>query len=436
MQIQVQIAATTETWRLGRGDELALWLERRPWQGGEICSARSFALGRAAALDPVVRKLSQLLHAADEGYVSPKVFLPVILEGTSLPELLSASIFGAPRDLNNLELKRLLMDRLERSPQIFLLADAFALAPAITDLLASLNNTGSAYPLIVLDFRTGSRRGSHEEFELYPAMPAHAVLRDPRADPETLWQRYLHSRGAWESGGSIAFAERLGMAWSSVPTFDDNAVETASQEVANQQWLALPESVRKESAEYGGLMASAASARQVSRLVFDLLAAGVLWYPPGHGSYTPAAWAVRGRAPSASSLSPVDRAALVNAPLVAELLSGCFHLEALERARLPEPLSAHMSSDASEMHQSFLRREPRSQAVFYPDTYLYRATPENFESFGSCIGLIPRDEQSDARKRLLALRNALCHGHFAGWYAVKTFSSVQERLLADRISPL
>jgi hypothetical protein len=225
-------------------------------------------------------------------------------------------------------------------------------------------------------------------------------------------------------------AERLGGAWSSLQPFDEEGVEDSCQRMASERVQRVPEAIRRC---YGALAQSWSSMDAMSGADMHLLRREVLlWQQTGHPAPIPVAWTVRGLRAPGGCLHAMERAALVNAPLAAEILRWVFQLEAQERARNPEAGDGNYTEDTLEQHDAFLARRPRSAAALYPRAYPFQPSVAWFESFGShCTRYLTRPG-GDRRSRLLSLRNALCHGHFAGWSAIQKVLDVASESVFSR----
>jgi hypothetical protein len=416
MQLDVEIGAITQRWSLGPDDDLDRWLLRCPWQSGEVSRARTLALASAQDFERIAREIRRMIYAADDAVYAPLVLVQPQSGGDSLAAIASACLFGEPRQLSGLHLRRLVLDRLARAPHIFLLVGEIDLTEQLRDFIEALNREGSFYPLLLLYFQPGARPAMYD-YVLTPARFGSLVLRAHDLDLNSTWQRYLHSRASWESGGDLALAERLGSAWSSLQAFDEEGVEDSCQRVALERVRRVPEALRLC---YGSVAQSRSSLVATSATDLKLLMQqGLLWQQPGHPAPIPAAWAVRGLRAPGLSLHAVERAALVNAPLASEILGWVFQFEAQERARNPEAGDGDYTEDSLEQHDAFLARRPRSAAALYPRAYPFQPSVAWFESFGShCTRHLARPGGL-RRSRLLSLRNGLCHGHFVGWSAIQ-----------------
>jgi hypothetical protein len=134
---------------------------------------------------------------------APQVLVQPQSGGDSLAAMTSACLFGEPRQLSGLQLRRLILDRLVRAPHIFLLVGEFDLTDQLRDFIDALNREGSSYPLLLLYFQAAARIVTCD-YALTPASFKRLVLRAQDLDLNSTWQRYLHSRASWESGGDLA----------------------------------------------------------------------------------------------------------------------------------------------------------------------------------------------------------------------------------------
>jgi hypothetical protein len=127
------------------------------------------------------------------------------------------------------------------------------------------------------------------------------------------------------------------------------------------------------------------------------------------------------------------RGCRVCAPLAKELLSRCFDLEARERVLcLAERGSAGLPDEIRERYENFIRGEERSEYLFYPrGCPAAPADPWDFATYGELLYILKPVRKHDLHQiDLRNLRNALAHGHYAGWHAVTMLRRIEQQ--ADR----
>lgn len=432
MRLDVEIGSTTQSWTLGSDDSLDAWLRRCPWRGGEVSQLRTLRLASRDEASPIASEIRGLIYAADSGVYLPQVFLHVASPEEGMIALLSACIFGEPRSLDRLKLKRLLFDRLEQAPQIFLLheaGDQTLLLEELRGLLEEINRQGSVYPLLLMVFGESRSLAQRPDcFDTRPAMPSSRVLSPYEFDPHALWGRYLHLRAAWESGGDLHQAWIYGSAWKMIQPFDDGAVETSCSSIATRRWSAIDVRIRSKLEQYLAQSCLPARSDGYGDQVVDLLEAGLLWQTQSHCRPTPTAWVARATAGLPLRNSVLQRAALVVSPLVAELVTWCFQLEALERARYRDTSSEDVEEETKDLYAKFVERKTQPPASMYPQNYPLSLATFDFESLGAFFNRFTKNRRTRSRKLLLDVRNALCHGHNAGWKTIEDLLLIRAEL--------
>lgn len=432
MQLDVEIGTTVQSWRLGTDDSLDVWLRRCPWRSGEFSQMRILSLASQNEADRISMEIRRLVYAADEGVYSPKVLISGSDRAAGLIGMLTACIFGEPRSIDRFSLKRLIVDRLKQAPHVFqLIGHSYSgeLLEEMQALLEDVNREDNLYPLIVLILSKGIQLIRRPDcFNTAPAMPVGRVLNPRNLEPGALWGSYMHSRAAWECGGDIRLAQIYGSAWKRIPQYDDAALEASCSLLAAERWREISANRKAQWQQYLIGSFRLLEVRGYGETVGELVEEGLLWPAPGQCRLMPTAWAVRATAEHRVGSGALRRAALVNSVLVAEVLSWCFQLEALEREQYDEACDWSGVDESKMLHASFVAKESSSAAFLYPENYPLSLTFKEFETFGGFCRRLGTNSRADARRKLLRLRNALCHGHYAGWKTIEAILLIQARL--------
>ena len=259
-------------------------------------------------------------------------------------------------------------------------------------------------------------------------MPLAHVLSSSTLDIANLWGKYLHSRAAWECGGDIHLAHTYGSTWSTIPRFDDDALEKSCALLAKRCWSEVSPAARAEFERYLADADLPFQQNADEQRTNSLVEEGLLWKSPNQFHLIPTAWAVRATATCRAGNGRLQRAALVNSVLVSEALACCFQLEMLERARYDEGSEVSDCAEANENFANFSVGRKNSAASLYPKDYPFQLLPRDFEPFGWYCNRLGMEKRTVLRKRLLSLRNGLCHGHFAGWRTIYDLVTIHAQM--------
>jgi hypothetical protein len=128
------------------------------------------------------------------------------------------------------------------------------------------------------------------------------------------------------------------------------------------------------------------------------------------------------------------RSELTCAPLAREVLGRCLALEARERAKLARQIGAlPPPPEAFTRLESFQRPEAKGDGLLYPQAS--PARPREAWAFAEFGAFVETAERAGASRRqvselhaLRLLRNALAHGHYTGWYAVRRLVEIERHL--------
>jgi hypothetical protein len=350
-------------------------------------------------------------------------------------EMLTTCVNGEARPLDYFSLKRLILSRLDQAPHIFQLTDSSGGSAGLLDELGpfveDINREQSVFPLIVLVLSENAQLILRSDsFDTCPSMPTGSILDARELDPDALWGRYLHSRAAWECAGDLAQVRMYGLAWKELRPRDEQALEISCFAMATERWECVGESTKTELNGFLKDSSHPSKREEQSERLSRLIGGGVLWQAPGHSQPMPTAWVVRATAKSIVGNGILQRAALVNIYLVAEVLAWCFQLEALEKERYLDGSGLGEDLETKDQYDNFVNKNPNSAAHFYPESYPLELTSRDFEAFGKFCNRFSKNPRTSPRKRLLNIRNALCHGHYAGWRVIEDLLLVQAQLTA------
>lgn len=219
-----------------------------------------------------------------------------------------------------------------------------------------------------------------------------------------------------------------GSAWNEIKPFDDDAVEESCSLLAKRRWSEVTHARQEEFQQYFANSQSVLPRAREDERSLGLIEDGLLWQPPDQCHMMPTVWAVRATGGARVGNGRLQRAALVNSILVSEVLTWCFQLEAMERARYDDAHDASECAEAHEHFRGFVGGKTYSAAKMYPKEYPFQLLLKDFEPFGWFCNRLGMERRTVFRKRLLSLRNSLCHGHFVGWSAIYDLVTIQAEL--------
>lgn len=242
----------------------------------------------------------------------------------------------------------------------------------------------------------------------------------------SMWQAYLHQRACWDAGGSLHRADTLSQRLALATPFDDNQVEALLQDYACETME------RSGSTEL--LVRYLKGSLDVGRVTDELKAQHLLWRPPRVHGLCIVPWAARALLAQGLAEHHVWtlRHSLVCAPLAAEILSSCMHVEAQIRTELHGRGEMRPPSEETQrFYDAFA--DGSSETTVYPPAHPSRPDQAQdvwaFCSFGETLNLGPpmNRESLAAYRKIKDLRNSVAHGHYVCWAHVKQAAKVIRR---------
>ena len=428
MDFPVVLAGHRTLWTFKGSHQLGSWLESQPWlKGGGVIQ---LAIGADGDVDLIVDSIRRGVRAADDAGHHPTV-VPISIEGTLL-KAMSAHMCGSEHAD-----ERQLIEECSYGHKLIV-----AVAPDTHGAVAreavafsdrarkSIPDFGSAFVVVVnadsaddgaLDFTSGA--------------PADHVLYHLDDTQDRLFHAYLHTRIGWEAAGSIARSRCLEASVATARVGDDEAVEKAFNDFSLTSFEDIPITLQQELGELLSALGRNAAAT-AKRLGSRLRDGRILWSPFGRDRFRFAPWVSRALLLRGSSTDNalLLRNQMICAPLVRELLGRCLELEARERAKLSSDLGGTAPpTEAIGRLSAFARGDVQGDGSLYPKCS--PARPQDawaFAEFGTYVDAV---ERTGASRRhigelhiLRQLRNALAHGHYAGWAALRRLVDVERRL--------
>lgn len=417
MALELRLGGVPRRWHLRGDDELDAWSQGRPWLGGgatvSVCTAHDRG--------PIVEHLRRSIWSWDLG-VSEVRIVELPSEAPSFAAAV-ADWLGV-RAPDGMALASALGEELSIRPAAFLAIAAdpaaasrtFEAAEELRDWVAKLDYPRAPTTVVLHPGPIGLVRGSIRADLGWPVGLVDAVLA---ASTEVeRWRGYLHLRIACEVGGHLDDAlacDGLGVAQLAVG--DDAGCEAALNHHATRRFASLPAGEQAVWRAWGeastGPSAFAAPVRTVDGV------AG----PWGHRT-TPAPWMARAllQGKASTAVARLLRTEILCQPLVDKLLNLCFALESVQRGRLGGTRSDSPDDAAIDQY----RRYQSNSESFTRDLYPlgHPGLPHDAWDFAS-LGAIQRATGADLSLGLL--RNALAHGHHAGWRAIEHMRNLWSR---------
>ena len=294
---------------------------------------------------------------------------------------------------------------------------------------------GVAFTLLFLDFPENPLTGG-PDFDLTVGSPATGIGDLLGGDEASLWRYYVHCRLAWESAGDLSRA----LSWNErgfadISKGDDNSLECLLNKVSESAYSSLSVEVMKTFACYLSGLASnkTKSGTKHRELRGRLNNAGLLWRPLREVRLRPTPWAARAFLRRSEDLEnkrqihPLLRGCLVCAPLAREIVGRCFDLEARVRS-VHGTLGGRgqMSEQCRTLWDRFQREDPNSEVRYYPkECPAWPCDESELASFGEFLNSIKPLFYEEHHFVLLALRNALAHGHYLSWRVVQELRHIE-----------
>lgn len=443
MQIEVTLAGHTAHWRFRGSTALESWIGTCPWQkdgGVRVCRVTA-----ADFLPQFTAGVHRMIQAHDGGRSSLRVYPVGCLKGpangASLEELLLNRLQSDERQS---EYRRLsAAARLcEGRETVFVVETASgsttAWKQAADEFLDRIEKAGGTRrPTIVLLAISTEPDGLPDDLTV--GMPADSILLCEDGNKKGLWQRYVHLRLAWESGGNLVRAKTWDEKYAvgKLPIGSDDLLEHVLNEAAREQFHNTLPTPRARILEFAANSGDEIKIQEIlDKNMRDLIGDGLIWHCPGNALLSPTPWTARSLLLQGST-GPARfllRNCLICAPLARDILAACFELEAQERtlccASLPPDDSVSEKTQID--FESFMAGDSDSVAPHYPKDS--PARPDSiwcFASFGEILQHAKRPGDSYRHRRrhdLRQLRNTLSHGHYVCWQAVQTLYRLRSEL--------
>jgi hypothetical protein len=374
--------------------------------------------------------LRRTVRAADEAGYQP-IVLPVTV-GDRLVAALHAELCGG----SDVDERRVVDECSFTHRLVVALTDSGGVVAAEARAFSDrARKTSPDFATAFVVMVTGGDAAEVEEFDFTSGAPDDQVLRLLDDTRERLFRGYLHARVAWESAGSINRARRLERVIEAVRVGDDDALEVGLNEFARQVYREVGDEARRKLGDFLAAITRGASV-DARRIAPELGSVGLLWSPFGRDRWRVVPWV--GRAvllqDPATESSLLLRSQMTCAPLAREILGRCLELEARERAKLARQIGGSQPPrEAVVRLASFQAQEGYGDAALYPR--FSPARPRDAWAFAEFGAFVETAERSGASPRhvrelhaLRLLRNALAHGHYAGWAALRKLIEIEGRL--------
>lgn len=430
MNVAVSLARHSSQWRFRGSPGLENWLARRPW--AEAGGVRTLLLDSEVSAAAVLEGVRRAVLAAD-GASSGVLVLPMVAGAedsfwATLQRELELPVVSDDRSG-----KQAVAQYLQGRPPSVLLCAPSSVHPAsawhetAVRLCDGLAKEALPSALTVVFLAHGSSWSSHPFDDFTQGEPVEPVLGLHTEAAQLLWPRYVHTRVAWESGGRPTVAARIDDALGSVAPANDSALERGLGDAAQTLWSEVVGDARQLLFDW---LEAGALSQDARRSV--LLHTGLIWQPSIGAHPQPTPWVARALLLTEKRSAPqraLLRGGLVCQPLSLELLGRCFALELRLRARAGALVNRKPPQEAQDYFANFQNLQQSFTRLLYPGGT--PALPEDawgFASLGQLLHALNVPHHSEV-KELGELRNALAHGHYAGWAAVQSMRNVEARLM-------
>lgn len=427
MNLRVHLAGHWAWWRFQQSGRLDEWLSSEPWRReGDVVVLR---IPGRKLFERIAEALGRAARSSDtHGDVEVRV-LPAIGDTRSLEQRLRFLL-----DLSDAATSRDFCEHLARfmtRPTIFV---AFVDGPSsagladdearrLRDRLAFVRE-GSAATFVLMDVAEAPLTG--DVIRLTIGRPLDSALHLEDSTEERSWRAYVHTRLAWEVAGDVGTAfDWNESGFSDLTPGDDDCLERLLNERAKSMFDSLDSSLAEQLSDaLGQPRPNLANAPWNERFC---------WNPSGEDWRRPAPWLARAlllRCRNHCGRSLL-RSCLVCSPLAREILDRCMVLEARERARSGSQTQSPDADSQSRKNWDEFQRNARVESSLYPKCCPARPQePVELAAFGEFIQLTkpPNRSEYDPRYDLLHLRNAIAHGHYVNWQALRLLWQIEEKL--------
>ena len=429
MIVPVTLAGYTGRWRFRDAHLFSAWMASRPWDEGGT---------RVALVHLPTRRCEQVIidgvmQEARAYEPDPARLRAEVLEvGASFEEALLLAL-EAPRARTQAEQLRIVGRILGTAYWVITVRagdDALAVRDEAQGFLENCSKVGEHPTACVVVLHDGALVPDARDFSV--GSLADGVLQEAERGADRLWRAFVASRMAWEAAGDLGVAQEFDHLLGGVALGAEALLEQALNRWAASRVAALsPELVRTTVSFL--LKTAAASRGGLARLDADLRGEGVLWRPVGEQRSRPAPWLARGLLHSIPTHEArhVLRAAMVNGPLANEILRRCFDLESAlvaslwaEHRGLEDKLA-----DAQELLRRFNEGRLQECRLYPTECPAIPRDAWSFASLGEVLKVAPGlAGRGSPAERLQRLRNAMAHGHYVSWRAVKDVLDIEEEL--------
>lgn len=417
--LDVTLAGARATWHYPNAAGLRDWLGARPWLNeGGMCHVHA----GAELIGDFIDALTRLAFAA---HAEPRALSVQVLhcgQEIASPRAAIARAIGVADRATISQIVEVARVDLHHHPRVLVLLESAPVAGSqwdeVTALVEAVLKRGGDVPLAVVLCDSSRRVSVAPSFVFDIGYPSLSVMSEGgHLDAQLSWQRYLHLRAWWDSGGQLGIARSTAESLAQVAFGDDDEVERVLQLAARgiASNIEAINDARHFLGEPGGQRRAALEGRLRSQ--------GLLWRPPAQTQWTlvpAAARALLGSGNAAGASMPRLRAALTCNPIASELLGSCLALECRIRERhwgreWDGQWEAY--SEARDQHRQFLQGQ--REFVRYPADH--PAAPDGsspdtalFATLGEILANSKLPKLS-VEHEVRLLRNSLAHGHYVTW---------------------
>jgi len=414
MPVELALAGVTWPWSLRADRELDGFARRRPW----LSQGASLSLSTPADPANTVDMVRRAVYEWDRAQSEVRVVVIDIASGDELPGVLGRWL-GVEFSAQS-ELARALGRDLDHRATVFIIGVHCAAAASrcldhaeeLREWVLKLDHLRGPSFVVLHRGPGGIARGSSSADFGWPVGLASHLLSVEMAE---VWPLYIHLRIAWETAGCLDDATECSALFPRLSCGDDEGVENTLNNFAHARFSRLPSAVRDEARRLGGAVFRRSTTGE----------ARITLGPVGYRT-TAAPWVAR-----ALLLHGVDvplqrslRGELVCKPLVQCLLSACSELEARLRGHLG---GFRLDTPDENACAAFIRYSDGKMRSLERELYpaCHPSPPRDSWDFAS-LGALLRAVRGNVPE-LLSVRNALAHGHYAGWSALLSVRTLGER---------
>jgi hypothetical protein len=245
MLINVEASGTSVEWEFTDSGPFSAWMNGRPWRcGGDV---RLLRLPDLATLPAYCHSIERLAYSVELGDLGLKLFIPDPGDepAESLTGCLTQALCGEPRVFDRFELRKRMLEELNRSPLLIIIVlnpscglQIIAAAKILGEELQK-EKSPPLYPLTILFVESADAIcGDTDFFDFTVGLPRRRLFENGDSENE-LWQAYLHLRTAWDSAGNPATTTKI-LDGISCCTGNDDAFESGLNRYATDRLRAIP----------------------------------------------------------------------------------------------------------------------------------------------------------------------------------------------------